>query len=113
MGRNQVSGYKHINGLIAKRNCGVQAHQIFQLLTAVSGLLLQFPVSALNFRFLRRIQFPRRNLQSLPVQGITVLTYHKKLTVICHSYYSRSSVMMNIIPVSLMTIRDHGILVYL
>ena len=64
-----------------------------------------------DLRFIRRIQLACRNLQRFPVQGIAVLAHHKKLSVIRYCHHCSRSVMMDIIPVSLVTIGDDSVLI--
>ena len=111
MGRDQIPCHKDINRLVAKCHGSIHAHQIFQLLTAISGLLLQLPVSALDLRLIGIIQLSGWNLQRLAVQCIAELTYHQKLPVIRNRHNCRRTVMMNEIPVGFMSVSNHCVLV--
>ena len=113
MRRNQIAGNKNINRLITECDRRIQTHQILQLITAISCLLLKLPVCALNLRLIRIIQFSCRNLKCLAIKRIAVLAHHQQLSVICNCNNRRCSVVMNVIPVCLMSVCNHRILINL
>ena len=111
-GWNQVPCQKYIDRLIAECNRGIEAQQIFQFLCLKSGLLLQFPVSAVNHRLSRIIQLPRRNFQRITVQCIPVLAHHKEFPVMVDSHNCSRTIMMDEIPFCFMTVYINRILVH-
>ena len=109
-------GNEDINGLIAECNGGGKAHQIFQLIHGLHPeprLLLQFPVSAVNHRLSRIIQLPRRNFQRITVQCIPVLAHHKEFPVRVDRQDGRRPVVVDKVPLCLVSVGKDRVLIYL
>ena len=109
-------GNEDVNGLIAECNGGGKAHQIFQLIHGLhpeSRLFLQFPERTEHLGLTGIIQLAGRDLQRKTVQRIAVLAHHEDFPVCSHRQDGRRPVVVDKVPLCLVTVGKDRVLIYL